>query len=1006
MQIFSRLSSIRLTPQHDRPWFYFDVQFYIAQCMAIGLTPSIDSHEAYLRHYLEIGGRRFSLSPNPLFEEEYYRKRHPGVAAEIQIGKWACGFDHFVHQGSSDGLSPNWFFDGGFYRAFHADLTDENLQIGQFGDLYSHFIHVGIGERRIAHWLIKGLMQIAPGTIMPKSASALLELLVNDQAVASLLEPVLNYSWVKERYSLPKQVTSLKFPCFYLNSVVIEALSPSPYFDEQFYRNQYPEIRNAIDSGSFSSGYEHFLLHGLNELRQPFAGFDPVYYSQYNMSTTTNPQNGSFGPSPYIHFLLNKKKGNLRISPALSDFEIAEKAGKGIYERRCRMNATFLVPFLSANNLGNLRTDVIPEVSIIIIVRNNFEQTANCMISALQNTNKNVEFVILDNASVDKTSKILKSLHGVKYIRSESNLGFTIAVNVAVSHSRGKYIVLLNNDIELGPRAIDQAVHQLEQQSSVGVVGGKVLRMHGRLQEAGCVIWRDGTCIGYGRDADPYDGQFNISYDVDFCSGCFLALRKIDWERLEGFDEGYAPAYYEEVDYCVRVWNQGQRVLYDPSILIWHYEYGSSSLREEPLALMRKNQRYFVNKHRRFLSECLTPHNDHLEQARLRRVGRRRVLFIEDKIPDPKKGMGYSRSALISSIIANNVDLITIIGLHENNWIEPSFSSKEGKVEIVTRVNINTIAEFLKSRTGVYEIVWLSRTHNLSHLKRWREQVPEFFNRTKVVLDTEAIAAPRQQAYALHSGQQVDLSGLLNDEFQDIEIVNEICAVSGSDERILKDFLTERDIGAKVNRISYAVSPDDQGGEFETTDCIVLTGSFSQLEGPNADGLLWFDREVRPLLALNNQLKFVIAGHEAQRFYDLSAFQHHYLIIDSPSSMDCVYKMARIVVAPTRFAAGIPVKVIEAAGAGVPVVMTSLLAEQLEWKSDGICYTAPAAPDFARMIEAVAMDRDTWNYCKKTQTNLIRDKFSLANFENSIFRSIGGSKASLQQSPQRPNVIF
>ena len=227
-----------------------------------------------------------------------------------------------------------------------------------------------------------------------------------------------------------------------------------------------------------------------------------------------------------------------------------------LYERRCSINAARL------GGLDLTPGGIEPDVSILIIARNNYEQTANCIVSAFYNTRASIEVVLFDSASTDNTRNLPSINPQIKYIRAERNLGFTIPVNRAAEIATGRMIFLLNNDVELTPCAIDNALETLEADRSVGAVGAKIVRMHGRLQEGGSIVWRDGSCLGYGRDRDPPSrAQVCFVQDVDFCSGCFLAIRRSDWVKMGGFDEAYAPAYYEETDFCVRMWDRGYRVV-------------------------------------------------------------------------------------------------------------------------------------------------------------------------------------------------------------------------------------------------------------------------------------------------------------------------------------------------------------------------------------------------------------------------------------------------------------
>jgi len=113
---------------------------------------------------------------------------------------------------------------------------------------------------------------------------------------------------------------------------------------------------------------------------------------------------------------------------------------------------------------------------------------------------------------------------GATQLRFDTNIGFLKGCNAALPSASADFVLLLNNDVELAPGAVAAALHRLASDPAIGAVGGKVIRTHGLLQEAGNIIWRDGVTSGYLRDASPLAPEANFVRDVDFCSGVFLML--------------------------------------------------------------------------------------------------------------------------------------------------------------------------------------------------------------------------------------------------------------------------------------------------------------------------------------------------------------------------------------------------------------------------------------------------------------------------------------------------
>src|SRR4029453_15390499 len=90
-------------------------------------------------------------------------------------------------------------------------------------------------------------------------------------------------------------------------------------------------------------------------------------------------------------------------------------------------------------------------------------------------------------------------------------------------------------------------------------------------------------------------------------SGAFVVTARHVWNRMGGFDERYIPAYYEETDYFMRLWERGLRVVFDPDAVLLHYEFASSASVEKATDLHRQHQQLFFDRHRETLSKHQAP---------------------------------------------------------------------------------------------------------------------------------------------------------------------------------------------------------------------------------------------------------------------------------------------------------------------------------------------------------------------------------------------------------------
>ena len=155
-------------------------------------------------------------------------------------------------------------------------------------------------------------------------------------------------------------------------------------------------------------------------------------------------------------------------------------------------------------------------------------------------------------------------------MRQPANVGFLRNCNAAFARCRGEYVLLLNNDAQVLPGAIDRLVAVLDADPAVAAAGPKILYPNGRLQEAGCYVRPNGESEMVGLFADPAEGGYCCDRDVTYCSGAALMFRRaLAGETL--FDEAYRPAYCEDADLCLRFIAAGHRVRYVGGAVVVHH---------------------------------------------------------------------------------------------------------------------------------------------------------------------------------------------------------------------------------------------------------------------------------------------------------------------------------------------------------------------------------------------------------------------------------------------------
>ncbi len=923
------------------PWLAFDPSWYRATHLR---RPIAGEPETAFEHYTLVGAAA-GFSPNPFFSERFYLDSNPGVRRAVLRGEIPSGFAHYCAFGHRS-RDPHWLFSETYYRTLRDDLTDE--QLAQYGlrNGYHHF-------------LIAGQYEEASGSPFFDSALARRATGVDSTPFTALLsgrfdpEPELSVyfdaPWYLAMYPVAGDlIASGEYGSalhHFLANPRPSIFNPSPDFDEEFYRTTNPDVVGLIEAGRHRSAFHHFLAVGRFEGRRPSLWFDPAFYAG-QPSVAADLRTGR-AATAFDHWLRIGRKAGLEATPPAHLVPVAERDAKALFARMARLMSRQKVSFdLPGGPLG----DTAPDVSVVIAAYNQFDLTMQTLLSLSGSTGVRFEVILVDNASRDETRRIEAHVSGLRLVRNAANDGFLPAANQGLALARGRHVLLLNNDVTLAPDALAQALRRLDGDLGIGAVGGMVVRAHGLLQEAGSMVFRDGSCLGYGRDGDPCAPEYNFVRDVDYCSGVFLMVPRAVMQSLGGFDGAYAPAYYEETDLCARIWSKGLRVVYDPAVRVVHLEYGSSRNPCAPRAQMQRNQAVFARRQRDWLETKCLPDRALVLHARSA-IRRPRVLVIEDVIPYRHTGSGFGRTAdIVQSLTELDCD-VTVLPL--NPGIDRPADPRQGfaeTVEVLWDRDITCAAAFLAERETFYDVVWVCRAHNLGRLAGVLNGSWGPLRHAHVVLDTEALGANRDAVRADLEGTPFNIEQALLRELRDSHLVRTVCAVNEAEAAQL------RAAGLRqVHVLGHAMSPSPTPRPFETRKDILAIGSLHGPATPNFDGLRWFIAEVWPIVShALPEARLRIAGFVADGL-DVASLLAGPMIetLGFVETTRGLYDETRVFIAPTRFAAGIPFKVHEAASHGLPVVATRLLAGQLGWDDGAVlaCDAADPAAFAAAVVE-------------------------------------------------------
>ncbi|MBN1102790.1 MAG: glycosyltransferase family 2 protein [Deltaproteobacteria bacterium] len=218
-----------------------------------------------------------------------------------------------------------------------------------------------------------------------------------------------------------------------------------------------------------------------------------------------------------------------------------------------------------------------PVVSVIILNWNGKRYLSACLDSLRAQTLRDVEVIVVDNGSVDGSVEFIETHYGdrVHLIALPQNRGFAGGNNVGIGQARGRYVALLNNDIEAHPEWLANLVSCMEHGPQIGMVGSKVLNFCRRdeIDNTGHLMYPDGLNRGRGRlerDTGQYDGQREIL----FPSGCAALYRRKMLEEIGGFDETFF-AYGDDADIGLHGRLLGYDAVFCPEAVVYHRYSGT-----------------------------------------------------------------------------------------------------------------------------------------------------------------------------------------------------------------------------------------------------------------------------------------------------------------------------------------------------------------------------------------------------------------------------------------------
>jgi glycosyltransferase involved in cell wall biosynthesis len=591
-------------------------------------------------------------------------------------------------------------------------------------------------------------------------------------------------------------------------------------------------------------------------------------------------------------------------------------------------------------------------VAIVVSLSNKYQNSYMCLQSISLYTKKKYRIFALTKNIKDSGLSKVNNIIVIEYLNNDDNL-LTHYQLVKEMIPSGAYILFLDGDC-LVTEGYLEAMLSLLEKNKCDVVSGKIVDVYNKtLLSAGKTILKDGTIKirGFGELADKpeYSYVHKLSMPAEEC----MLVRKKD---LDIFCEGDTLGRVSSISDVLR--NNNCKILFQPRAIIKHQD---------------------SQKLTNFTSNKTNPANSLEELCRNDPVNNTKILVLDDYIPAMRYGSGFPRLYEILSCLSELGYFVTFFPVGYPVNVQPETSQlQEMGVEVFGGKYAN-IKLFTRERQNQYDIVFISRPHVF---KKYYTLVKESFLGAAILYDAEALFYTREQAKAKIKGEMENkqIANLERQEMQLLERADFVISVSQREKEIMLRRSSQKNIevwghiqDVKKNRIP-----------FNQRHGILFLGSFFAGSGsPNEDAALYFARDVFPkILEKIDCILYIVGASPTNKVKRLASRQIE--VTGYVENLEDYFYKCRVNVVPTRFAAGIPLKLVQTMSYGIPSIVSPLIAEQLDLRDGEHVLVAATPQEYVEKVFRLYSQQELWNELSRASMLFVESNFSRRILQNKM----------------------